>query len=416
MPEFSLNITMKISKYKSGLINPHKKPANEFLYLKITFRLLKAYMRLIFCTLLNLLILCVRDNPFAAFNMKLYVNARFLTQPVSGVQRYGIECCRKIKKKYNECIFLTPANIYNTDIANELGATIVGTRTGHAWEQADLPRFLKKEGSPPLFNPCNTAPLFYNNNYITLHDLAFYHHPEWNSRLFAAWYNTLVPRIVRRSRHLFTVSNTMRLEIAAAYNVPLAAISITYNGISDAMMATGHSVVAKEKLILSVGSFNKRKNHHTLIKAFCGSSLKNEYKLVITGDKNKVFSETGIDERELERNNIVVLRNLSEQELINKYLQAEMVVSLSLYEGFGIPVLEGLFHGCKAVCSDIPVYKELYNDVAVFCNPQDTNAVIAAVSSAAATAAPDAAIVAALTHKYNYETAADVIINAMTAG
>ena len=85
--------------------------------------------------------------------MKIFVNARFLTQPVSGVQRYGIECSRQIKKLLPDTVFLTPKNILHHDIANELGARVIGLNTGHLWEQADLPLFLLRNGLPPPVQP-----------------------------------------------------------------------------------------------------------------------------------------------------------------------------------------------------------------------------------------------------------------------
>jgi len=207
--------------------------------------------------------------------MKFYINARFLTQPVSGVQRYGIECSRKIKKLHPGTVFLTPGNVCNHDVARELDAKVIGSNTGHLWEQYDLPHFLGKQGRPPLFNPCNTAPLLYNNNYLTLHDLAFYHHPEWNSRLFSLWYNALVPRIVRKCKKLFTVSNSVCREIALYAGVRAEDIAITYNGIAERMLERKASPpVTKEKTILAVGSFNVRKNHHSLIEAFVTSDIK----------------------------------------------------------------------------------------------------------------------------------------------
>ncbi len=360
-----------------------------------------------------LLILCDEESLFAD-NMKLYVNARFLSQPVSGVQRYGIECCRKIKKKHKECILLAPHNIHNKDAAQELGVEIIGTRTGHLWEQTELPHYLKKLGSPPLFNPCNTAPLSYANNFITLHDLAFHHYPRWNSRAFALWYNYMVPRIVRRSRHMFTVSNTVKDEIIKAYHIPAGHISITPNGIGQSMLDAGAGTSVKQPVVLTVGSFNKRKNHHSLIKAFCDSDLGSRYRLVITGDRNKVFSDTGLDDAMLADKNITLLKGLSETELADSYRTAKVVISLSHYEGFGIPLLEGVYYGCNIVCSDIPVYRELYNDIAFFCRP-DTSANIVAAIEAAMTAVPPAPDkVSALLHKYNYQQAADEIVRAMT--
>jgi len=346
--------------------------------------------------------------------MKLYINARFLTQPISGVQRYGIECSRKIKKLHPEVVFLAPKNVCNSDVASELGARIIGTNTGHLWEQSDLPRFLKKQGMPPLFNPCNTAPLLYNNNYITLHDLAFYHHPEWNSRLFSLWYNTLVPRIVRKCKKLFTVSNSVRNEIALYANVPVEDIEVTFNGISQRMLEMrAGSPVAKEKIILAVGSFNVRKNHHSLINAFVASEMKKDYRLIIVGDKNKVFRDTGINEDELTRNNIQVYKHMAEDDLINMYQKAGIVVSLSVYEGFGIPLLEGIFNGCKVVCSDIPVYRELYDGFATFCQPFDLDGIAQAINTAANVPRPDDASVSKLLEKYNYGSSAQTILNAM---
>ena len=127
--------------------------------------------------------------------MKIFVNARFLTQPLSGVQRYGIECSRQIKKLHPEATFVAPGNILHTDIAKELNVKIVGKNTGHLWEQVDLPFYLARHKSPPLLSLANTAPLLYSNNFVTIHDLAFYHHPEWNSKAFSAWYNILIPRL-----------------------------------------------------------------------------------------------------------------------------------------------------------------------------------------------------------------------------
>jgi glycosyltransferase involved in cell wall biosynthesis len=348
--------------------------------------------------------------------MKIYVNARFLSQPISGVQRYGIECCLKIKKKHKECVFLAPPFIHNKQAADELGVTVIGKGKGHLWEQRDLPRFLRKQNNPPLFNPCNTAPLFYNYNYITLHDLAFYHHPEWNSKKFATWYNILIPRLVQKSKHIFTVSNTIRAEIETIYRLPASKISITYNGIAEAMLHSDRSIAPKEKIILSVGSFNTRKNHHSLITAFCNSDIKNEYSLVITGDKSKVFSETGIDEQTLKQNNIIVLSNLSEAALADMYRRAAIVASLSFYEGFGIPLLEGLYYGCKILCSDIPVYRELYGGVATFCSLHQPEAITDALAECVKTAAPLPEVVDEMCSRYSYDAAANEILRVTTRG
>ncbi len=346
--------------------------------------------------------------------MKIFINARFLSQPLSGVQRYGIECSRQIKKLHPDVVFLTPKNILYADIAQELGAEIIGVNTGHLWEQTDLPLYMAKQRHQPLLNFANTAPLLYSNNYLTIHDLAFYHHPEWNSKMFSAWYNILVPRLAYGSKHLFTVSYTMAGELVKYYGVPPAKISVTYNGISQRMIdAKPTAPIAKERIILSVGSFNTRKNHQKLIAAYLDSSVKDDYQLVIVGDKNKVFSETGIDEATLAGSNIKIHQRFTENELIELYHRAEVVVSLSAYEGFGIPLLEGLYNGCRIICSDIPVYRELYDGLADFCNPDDMDSVCGALNAIANknTILGEKKELAMLLEKYNYARSAQVILD-----
>jgi glycosyltransferase involved in cell wall biosynthesis len=344
--------------------------------------------------------------------MKIVVNARFLTQPLSGVQRYGIECSRQIKKKYPDVLFVCPPNIMHSQIADELQAKVIGKKTGHLWEQIDLPWYLAKNNYPPLLCLANTAPLFYNNNYITIHDLAFYHYPEWNSKKFSTWYNILIPRLIYKCRHIFTVSETIKNELIKNYSINSNKISITYNGISGSMLAEKTDNVLKEKIILSVGSFNTRKNHQNLITAFVQSKIKETYQLVIIGDKNKVFRESKIDESVLLNNNITIYNGFTERELMNMYQKAEAVVSLSLYEGFGIPLLEGLFYNCKIICSDIPVYRELYEGHACFCNPTDIGGVSDALNNIANLQYPSSIEgYQSLFKRFNYERSAQTIMD-----
>ncbi|PQJ09461.1 hypothetical protein CJD36_019670 [Flavipsychrobacter stenotrophus] len=350
--------------------------------------------------------------------MKLFINARFLTQPISGVQRYAIECSRQIKELYPESVFVTPHDIINKEVAVELGAVVVGKRTGHKWEQLDLPLYMWKQKSQPLINLANTAPILYGNNYVVIHDLAFFHHPEWNSKSFSTWYNILIPRIAMNSKHVFTVSNTIKNELIEHYKLPPAKISVTYNGLSGIFLKENGAFGAqKEKIILSVGTFNMRKNQDKLIKGFLESEVSNEYKLVLIGDKNKVFADVGLNEQNLKSSSIKVFSNVSDTDLVEFYRKAEVIVSLSEYEGFGIPVLEGLKFGCKVLCSDIPVYRELFGEHAVFCNQKDIKEIALKLNEVVGKPRVfDEDTVSKLLEKYNYMRAAEVIIAAATLG
>ncbi|MCD6011421.1 MAG: hypothetical protein K0Q79_1283 [Flavipsychrobacter sp.] len=349
--------------------------------------------------------------------MKIFVNARFLTQPVSGVQRYGIECSRQIKRLYPDAVFIAPKNILHTDVANELNVQIAGRNTGQKWEQFDLPFYLGRQKAPPLLNLANTAPIFYSNNYVTIHDLAFYHHPEWNSKKFSMWYNILIPRIAISSKHIFTVSNTIKNELVKFYKLPAAKISVAYNGISRKMLEKGNAKdIVKEKIILSVGTFNIRKNHQNLVKGYINSNISNEYSLVMIGDKNRIFKESDVEEHMLKRSNIRVMPSLKEDDLIALYKKAEIVASVSLYEGFGIPLLEGLYNGCKIVCSDIPVYREVYSQCATFCSPTDTDDIGKGLETAVTKDTVSQEEIVKLLQQCNYERSARTMLEKIVPG
>ncbi len=347
--------------------------------------------------------------------MKLFINARFLTQPISGVQRYAIECSRQIKKNHPESVFLSPHDIINNDVADELGAIVVGKNTGHKWEQWDLPKYMWGKKSGPLINLANTAPILYGNNYIVIHDLAFFHHPEWNSKAFSMWYNILIPRIALNSRHLFTVSNTIKNELVTHYKLPATKISVTYNGLSGIFLKDERPLATKkERLILSVGTFNMRKNQDRLIKGFLESTLSSEYTLILIGDKNRVFADVGLNEQNLKSNSIKVYSNVSDAELMDFYKRSEIIVSLSEYEGFGIPILEGMKFGCKVLCSNIPVYRELYGNIAIFCDQKDIKDIAAKLTELADRSRMfEQKQVEQMLEQYNYKMAAEKIVNAV---
>ena len=79
----------------------------------------------------------------------IIVNSRFLTQSITGVQRYAIEISLELKKILNGSIlFVAPPNIIHKELASKLEVKIIGQNVGHLWEQYDLPVFLKKNNSP----------------------------------------------------------------------------------------------------------------------------------------------------------------------------------------------------------------------------------------------------------------------------
>ena len=297
----------------------------------------------------------------------IYVNARFVTQPLTGVQRYAFECCLQMKKSNPDMVFLCPKKSKQQEWSKELMVLPIGHFSGHRWEQIDLVWYLRNKKHYVLFNPCNTAPLLLRNNFITVHDISYNIYRENNPYLFSAWYNFLMPRIINKAVHVFTVSETVRQQLILLYEKDPDKISVSYNGVAAQFSDAAHEPIKKEKMILTVGSISRRKNIEILIQAFLESGLQVQYTLVIVGGHHDAFSKLALPLHD----NIRFESTLSDNALFDYYQRAECFVSLSFYEGFGLPVLEALSANCNVLCSNIATYQELFEEYVYFCNHYD---------------------------------------------
>ncbi len=289
--------------------------------------------------------------------MVIRINGRFLTQPLTGVQQYARRLSKYLTQLDEEVKIITPVNS-----SNKLEAAIVqaGRINGVAWEQLFLPSYLKKYNHPLLINFCNTAPLIYQPQVVTIHDLAFKLYPHTFHPVFAAYYNWLIPRICRNATIILTVSQTVADEINHYYKIPASKIRVIYN--TAEIVKTKHY---RENYMLSVGTIQPRKNYRLMLDAF--KLCRNDWHWIIVGsissnfryDKNLIY--------ELKSHpRIKIIENISEEELSLWYHKASVLVSASIYEGCNLPVLEAIQHGCPVLISDIQVHRELYSGKAQF--------------------------------------------------
>ena len=303
----------------------------------------------------------------------LVINARFLTQKITGVQRFAIELSRELKKNYaDNVIFVSPANIIQKDVARELDVVIIGKHNGYLWEQMDLPLFLKQNGNPLLINFANMAPIFYSNKISTLHDITYIRYPHTFSWKFRLLYKIMIPLILKTSKHIFTVSNFSKEEIIGYYKIKPENISIIYNAVDSFFFPTKNNKSNQENYILAVSSVKENKNFPLVINCFQKvSETYNNIKLYIIGDlKSESFKN--INSTEFENNsNICFLGRVTDEELRDYYSNAKLFIFPSLYEGFGIPVLEAQACGTPVVSSSSGSLPEVLNNSAVMCDPNN---------------------------------------------
>lgn len=316
--------------------------------------------------------------------MKVIVNGKFLTQNVSGVQRYAMEMSKQLKAKVPDILFLTPRNVLHTALAQTLEAEVIGHRTGHLWEQVDLPlcvtrRFGKKKYV--LLNFTNTAPLLCPRNLLTLHDITFLKFASSYSFLFSTYYKLIVPQLVKRAVALFTVSETARKELEDQFGLAKGKIQVTYNAIDRSIFndvkITNKKLQAllknreAERYVLAVSMFNPIKNLTRLIASFQNAKLPN-LKLVIVGEHYKSFKKQNGLAQQQANPNLVFLGRIDDAKALNfLYQNATAFAFPSLYESFGIPPLEAMASGCPVVVSNAGALSEVCADAAYYVNPTD---------------------------------------------
>ena len=164
--------------------------------------------------------------------MKIYINGRFLSQRVTGVQRYAQEIVKELDKVLqekntdNEWCILVPKNRINDLSTNYIKVKKCGKLTGHLWEQFELP-FYAKDGF--LVNLCNCAPLLKKNQLVTIHDAAVVAFPQAYSWQFRMWYKFIYTVCGKRADRIVTVSKFSRNELNKYFNKDIDKISVIYN-------------------------------------------------------------------------------------------------------------------------------------------------------------------------------------------
>jgi glycosyltransferase involved in cell wall biosynthesis len=306
--------------------------------------------------------------------MRVAVNGRYLVQRITGQQRYAREIVARLAERM--------------DVVAPPGKS-QGVR-GHLWEQLALPR---RVNGDLLWSPSTTGPLAVRRQVLTIHDCAFFDQARCFSRAFAAWYQFLVPRLARKAQQIITVSEFSKQRIVELCGVVPDKVTVVYSGVSPQFRphSAGEIAAARQRhnlppqYVLCVGSLEPRKNLSRLLEAWqliqprlAGLSL------VIVGARSHVFRDAGLA---VPRPSVHLAGYLSDDELAAVYAGAEMFVYPSLYEGFGLPVLEAMASGVPVITSNATALAEVAGDAAVTVDPLSIESIAAGLERLASNAA-----------------------------
>ncbi|MES1956042.1 glycosyltransferase family 4 protein [Salinisphaera hydrothermalis] len=302
----------------------------------------------------------------------IYVNGRVLSQPLTGVQRFSRELLRELTLLRDDIVIAAPPD------ASDFGplasnVEIVGKRRGLAWEQLELPRFLRARKAPFLINLGNSAPVSYFNQLVVIHDIAFLKYPAGYGRTFRWWYTALLPYLSHTARKIATVSHFSRHEIAKAYRLDPVRIGVVYNAIGgDLTTPHGTEEGRSSDTFFTYASDSRLKNFDTVLAAFAKAREQVPIKLrcLSASEPHAGFIEA-LNTRFGEQT-VVTLGRLDDNALSREYKKALGFVFVPYYAGFGLPPIEAQALDCPVLASRAGALPEVMNDSALLSAPESS--------------------------------------------
>lgn len=220
-------------------------------------------------------------------------------------------------------------------------------------------------------------PVFKGKKIITIHDLAYMRYPETTSERIYAHHSKWVPYCAKHCDHIIADSNQTKNDIIDLLNISEDKISVVYLAADEHFRPLKGS---KKKNLLAfpyflfVGTLEPRKNLLTLLKAYqlYKKNSDSSNKLVLVGVKGWKYSPIfeWIKENKLE-DDIIVTGFITDEELVSMYNEATALVMPSIYEGFGLPVVEAMQCGTPIIGSNCTSIAEIVDRYGILIDPYD---------------------------------------------
>jgi len=217
---------------------------------------------------------------------------------------------------------------------------------------------------------------------LTVHDLSFVHFPEVYPQVLVNYLNKVVPWSVERATHILADSVATKQDLMAIWQVPDEKVSVLYSGVSAAFEReedAGRITAVRQKYnlgdspyLLSVGTVQPRKNYQMLIQAFAPIAAKFPHNLYIAGGKGWLYDEMMAEiEKQGLTDRVRFIGFVDDEDLSTLYSGADLYVFPSIYEGFGLPMLEAMACGVPVIASDVSSLPEVGEGTAVMLPPHN---------------------------------------------
>ncbi|MDE3145552.1 MAG: glycosyltransferase family 4 protein, partial [Bacteroidota bacterium] len=328
--------------------------------------------------------------------MRIAVNSIFLQK--NNLEGYGYfvqEIFRRLAKQFpqHEFIFIFDREYDEQFIfSSNIKPIVVAPKARHAfsfkyWYDVKLPMALRSIKPDVLIQPYGFCSLTTNiPQVLVVHDLAFKHYPQFIAKHHLYYYRAYTKKFLNKATAIATVSEFSKSDIVQQYKIDPEKINVVYSAAKNIFKPIDISLQQKTKekysdgreYFLFVGGIHPRKNLMNLLRAFSlfKKWQRSNMKLLVAGrlawqyddivEKLKTYKY---------RDDVVLLNYLPEDELANITASAYAMLFPSLFEGFGVPVIEAMQSAVPVIMSNTSSLPEIGGSAALYADPTDADAI-----------------------------------------
>jgi glycosyltransferase involved in cell wall biosynthesis len=323
---------------------------------------------------------------------------------ITGIGRYSVQCietCLEIDPSIDFSMIMRPGVDCPFEDHPRV-RTQVFPASANSWlDQAFMRYVLDLEGIDLYHGPANVLPWqgLPVPAVMTLHDLLWVRNENlqtdiwWRDKLTGAFYRVFVPRAVEQADHILTVTQSVADEIVERFNTPSEDITVSPNGVDsffrpvepeEAWPEISEWIDPQTPFVLIVGRGSPYKNHAAALESFIEAFGDDEdMHLVMIRTRGlgsdrrfrQLLSEFSGSER------VTIVRDVTGEQLRAFYSLSELLLFPSIYEGFGLPIVEAMACGTPVVTANYGAMAEVAGEAALCVDPRDAKQLAAAMTS-----------------------------------
>ena len=320
--------------------------------------------------------------------MNIGINARHLIKNrLEGIGWYSFEILKRLIKLMPNHQFIFFYDRKTSFLINGENVTniIINPPARHPilfkiWFNVMLPKAFKKHKVSLFFSPDGFVSLSSDIHQVgVIHDLNFEHYPEDLPKNIVKYYKKYMPLFAQKAIKVITVSNYSKNDIVSNYRINPDKVKVIYNGGNKIFQPLSNEEVqifqrnnSKKPYFIYIGSLHKRKNIERMLKAFQLFNSENKFDFIIVGTDmwRGQLNLEGIIE------NVHFMGRKSGSDLAKWIASSSALVYISYFEGFGLPVLEGMMAGAPVISGNLTSLPEVGGNAVIYVDPFNIDSIV----------------------------------------